>query len=201
MASRKKKAPAEKVVDFSDFETPDVEAGGNAGKNALRALGKLAQKQAKAEKKLGDLEAKVKLATEELRLIAEVEFVTALDDVGLSEVKLPSGISVEIEDDVKTSIKKDNKVAAYTWLRDNDLSAIIKNQVVVIFGRGKREDQKAQTLVRNASKKYGEGQVGQTTKVEPQTLKKVMKELLADGKVDVPLELFSIYRLRRTKLK
>ena len=84
---------------------------------------------------------------------------------------------------------------AFKWLRDNDLGDLIKNEVTVSFGRN--EDNKAAEYAVLAQ---GQGyQPIQKLKVEPMTLKALVRERVESGK-DMPSDLFNVFAGNRTKL-
>ena len=89
-----------------------------------------------------------------------------------------------------------NREAAYKWLRDNGLGDIIKNDVVVSFGR--HEDNKAVEYA-NLAKSSGY-QPTQKLKVEPMTLKALVRERIEAGK-DMPTEIFNIFVGNKTTIK
>ena len=71
-----------------------------------------------------------------------------------------------------------NREAAYSWLRSNGLGDIIKNEVSVSFGRN--EDNKAADYA-NLAKSRG-FEPTQKLKVEPMTLKALVRERIESGK-------------------
>ena len=66
---------------------------------------------------------------------------TMLSEMGLSFLKLQDGSSVEVKTNYSATITQANKEKAFNWLRQNGLGDIIKNEIVVSFGRS--EDDKA----------------------------------------------------------
>ena len=93
------------------------------------------------------------------------------------------------------SIPIAKKEEAFNWLRDNDLGDLIKNEVTVSFGRN--EDNKA---LQYANLAQGQGyQPIQKLKVEPMTLKALVRERVESGK-DMPSDLFNVFAGNRTKL-
>jgi hypothetical protein len=88
-----------------------------------------------------------------------------------------------------------NREAAYNWLRSNGLGDIIKNEITVSFGRN--EDNKAATYANLAK---GQGyQPTQKLKVEPMTLKALVRERIEAGK-EMPTDIFNVFVGNRTKL-
>ena len=121
---------------------------------------------------------------------------TMLSEMGLSFLKLQDGSSVEVKTNYSATITQANKEAAFNWLRENGLSDIIKNEISVSFGRN--EDNKAADYAELAKGQGLEPQ--QKLKVEPMTLKALVRERMEAGK-EMPTELFNIYVGNKTTIK
>ena len=121
---------------------------------------------------------------------------TMLSEMGLSYLKLADGSSVEVKTHYSATITQANKEKAFNWLRDNGLGDIIKNDVTVSFGRN--EDNKAADYAELAR---GQGlQPTQKLKVEPMTLKALVRERIEGGK-EMPTELFNVFIGNKTTIK
>jgi len=152
--------------------------------------------------RLRDLEAEVKAQEEkikqtqkEISRISEDVIPTMLSEMGLSQLKLADGSSVDVKPFYTASISVANREKAYKWLRDNGLGDIIKNDVTVSFGRN--EDNKAVDYA-NLAKSQG-FEPTQKLKVEPMTLKALVRERIEAGK-NLPMDIFNVYVGNRTKL-
>ena len=152
--------------------------------------------------KLMDLEAEVKSDEEriktkqkEIARISEDVIPTMLSEMGLSQLKLADGSSVDVKPFYSASISVANREKAYKWLRDNGLGDIIKNDVTVSFGRN--EDNKAVDYA-NLAKSHG-FEPTQKLKVEPMTLKALVRERIEAGQ-EMPMDIFNVYVGNRTKL-
>ena len=121
---------------------------------------------------------------------------TMLSEMGLSFLKLQDGSSVEVKTNYSATITQANKEAAFNWLRENGLGDIIKNEISVSFGRN--EDNKAADYAELA-KSQGLDPM-QKLKVEPMTLKALVRERMEAGK-EMPTELFNIYVGNKTTIK
>ena len=120
---------------------------------------------------------------------------TLLSEMGLSSLKLADGSAVEVKPYYAASISTKNREAAYSWLRENGLGDIIKNNVTVSFGRN--EDNKAADYANLAK---GQGyQPTQKLKVEPMTLKALVRERTEAGK-EIPADIFNVFVGNRTKI-
>jgi hypothetical protein len=153
-------------------------------------------------KRLRDLEDQVKTDEQALKnKQREVERIsgeiipTLLSEMGLSSIKLADGSAVDVKPYYAASISIKNREAAYNWLRENGLGDIIKNEVSVSFG--KNEDNKAAEYA-NLAQSRG-FQPTQKMKVEPMTLKALVRERIENGK-DMPMDIFNVFVGNRTKL-
>ena len=154
-------------------------------------------------KKLRTLEDNIKSDEEslkekkkELELISGEIIPTLLSEMGLVSLKLADGSAVDVKPYYAANISLKNREEAYNWLRSNGLGDIIKNEITVSFGRD--EDNKATTYVNLAK---GQGyQPTQKLKVEPMTLKALVRERIENGK-DMPSDIFNVFVGNRTTIK
>ena len=117
-----------------------------------------------------------------------------MQEMNISTLKLADGSAVEVKPIYGASIPKDKQEGAFKWLRDNGLGDLIKNQIIVAFGRN--EDNKAMAY---ATLAQGQGyEPIQKLKVEPMTLKALVRERLESGK-EMPTELFNVLAGNQTK--
>jgi hypothetical protein len=114
---------------------------------------------------------------------------TMMAEMGLSHLKLMDGSSVDVKPNYSASITIANKDAAFQWLRDNNLGDIIKNEISISFGRN--EDNKAADYAALASERGY--QPTQKLKVEPMTLKALVRERIEAGK-ELPYRTFQRIR-------
>ena len=135
------------------------------------------------------------LKKEHQRISGEV-IPTMLSEMGLSFLKLQDGSSVEVKTNYSATITQAKKEEAFNWLRENGLGDIIKNEISVSFGRN--EDNKAADYAELA-KSQGLDPM-QKLKVEPMTLKALVRERMEAGK-EMPTELFNIYVGNKTTIK
>ena len=141
-------------------------------------------------------ETNMKNTKKELEHLSGEVIPTMMSEMGLSHLKLIDGSSVDVKPNYSASITIANKDAAFGWLRENNLGDIIKNEISVSFGRN--EDNKAADYAALAE---GQGyQPQQKLKVEPMTLKALVRERIEAGK-EMPTELFNIYVGNKTTIK
>ena len=135
------------------------------------------------------------LKKEYQRISGEV-IPTMMSEMGLAELKLSDGSHLKVSTTYRATITEANKETAFNWLRDNGLGDIIKNEILVSFGRN--EDNKAATYAELAK---GQGfQPTQKMKVEPMTLKALVRERIEAGK-EMPTEIFGVFSENKTTIK
>lgn len=152
--------------------------------------------------KLKDLEDSIVVKEEELKQLKQQAdaisgevIPTMMQELNISTLKLADGSAVEVKPVYGASISPEKKEEAFEWLRSNGLGDLIKNEVTVSFGRN--EDNKA---IAYATLAQGQGfQPSQKLKVEPMTLKALVRERLESGK-EMPTELFNVFAGNRTKI-
>ena len=148
------------------------------------------------QKDIDQNEEYLKQRKKDLEQISGEAIPTMLSEMGLSYLKLADGSSVEVKTNYSATITQANKEKAFNWLRENDLGDIIKNEMTVSFGRN--EDNKAAEYAELAR---GQGyQPTQKMKVEPMTLKALVRERIEAGK-PVPTEIFNVFIGNKTTIK
>ena len=121
---------------------------------------------------------------------------TMMSEMGLAELKLHDGSHLKVSTSYRAHISEANKEMAYNWLRENGLGDIIKNEISVSFGRN--EDNKAADYAELA--KSNGFQPTQKMKVEPMTLKALVRERIEAGK-EMPTEIFGVFSENKTTIK
>ena len=148
------------------------------------------------EDQLKIMEEALKTRKKEIDRISGEVIPTMLSEMGLSQLKLTDGASVDVKPFYSATISAQNKDRAYNWLRTNGLGDIIKNDISVSFGRN--EDDKAAKYA-DLAKSNG-FQPTQKLKVEPMTLKALVRERIEAGK-EMPTEIFNIFVGNKTTIK
>ena len=139
-------------------------------------------------KELNELEEAVKAKKEELRLTSEQELPDAMQASGLTQITLSNGAKITINEFYNAHISKANQELAYKWLESNGHEGLIKNEVLLKFGR--EEDTVVQETVSALKSRGLSPEIRQS--IHPSTLKAFVKEQLTTGK-DIPTEPFGIY--------
>ena len=148
------------------------------------------------QKQLEIQEEAIKEKKKQIQHISGEVIPTMMSEMGLAELKLHDGSHLKVSTSYKAHISEANKEAAYNWLRENGLGDIIKNEISVSFGRN--EDNKAADYAELA--KSNGFQPTQKMKVEPMTLKALVRERIEAGK-EMPTEIFGVYSENKTTIK
>ena len=177
-----------------DFEK-DQEQVLDKTTNINKLADKIKELQAQQEQ-LQQQEDAIKQKKKDIEYLSGEVIPTMLSEMGLSFLKLQDGSSVEVKTNYSATITQANKEAAFNWLRENGLGDIIKNEISVSFGRN--EDNKAADYAELAKSRGLDPM--QKLKVEPMTLKALVRERMEAGK-EMPTELFNIYVGNKTTIK
>ena len=176
-----------------DFEKDQAEAITQT--NEVKALSDQVLNLRDLEDKLKQKEVELNKLKKDLNIISGEVIPTMMTEMNISTLKLADGSAIEVKPIYGASISPDKKDEAFNWLRNNGLGDLIKNEVTVSFGRN--EDIKASDYANLAQ---GQGyQPVQKLKVEPMTLKALVRERVESGK-DMPSDLFNVFAGNRTKL-
>ena len=148
------------------------------------------------QKRIDTSESNIKDLKKEFDRLSGEVIPTMMAEMGLSHLKLMDGSSVDVKPNYSASIYIANREKAFNWLRDNGLGDIIKNEILVSFGRN--EDNKAADYAALAEERGY--QPTQKLKVEPMTLKALVRERIEAGK-EMPTELFNVFVGNKTTIK
>ena len=174
----------EDLVGTSDAQQWD----NDVSDGELSIVSSLANKQLQLATEVAELEANLKAKKEELRLTSEQELPDAMQAAGLTQIKLNSGENISINEFYNAHISKANQEKAYEWLTQNGHEGLIKNEVLLKFGR--EESLVVDETVSALQARGLSPQVRQS--VHPSTLKAFVKEQITTGN-DIPTEPFGIY--------
>ena len=177
-------------INFEEDQREDLNSVNDA-----KSLSDQVVKLKNLEDELEEKEKELKELKRHIELVSGEVIPTMMQEMNISTLKLADGSSVEVKPVYGASITVANKEAAYTWLRENGLGDLIKNEITVSFGRN--EDNKAQQYAVLAK---GQGfEPVQKLKVEPMTLKALVRERLESGQ-EMPSDLFNVFAGNRTKV-
>ena len=177
-------------IDFEKDQTEVLDRTEN-----IKSLANQVKSLKELEDELKADEESLKNKKKEIERISGEVIPTMLSEMGLSSLKLADGSAVDVKPYYAANISIANREAAYGWLRSNGLGDIIKNDITVSFGRN--EDNKA---AQYANLARGQGfEPTQKLKVEPMTLKALVRERIEAGK-DMPMDTFNVFVGNRTKI-
>lgn len=178
-------------INFEEDKTDILDKSEN-----IKSLSNEVQKMESLSKEIEDIEENLKKKKKDLDVISGEVIPTMMSEMGLSQLKLMDGSQIDVKPFYNATITVANRESAFNWLRQNGLGDIIKNEVVVSFGRG--EDNKAAEYAELAK---GQGlQPAQKLKVEPMTLKALVRQRIEAGQ-EMPTEIFSIFVGNKTTIK
>ena len=163
---------------------------------SLQTLADQVEKLESLQTRLDMQEDNIKNTKKQLEYISGEVIPTMMSEMGLSHLKLIDGSTVDVKPNYSANISVANREKAFNWLRENGLGDIIKNEISVSFGRN--EDNKAADYAALAEERGF--QPTQKLKVEPMTLKALVRERLEAGKT-MPTEIFNVFVGNKTTIK
>jgi hypothetical protein len=178
-------------IDFEQDQEKLLNKTGN-----IQSLADQVERLNKFQIQMEDLEKTLKQKKKDFEHLSAEVIPTMMAEMGLSHLKLMDGSSVDVKPNYSASITVANREAAFNWLRTNGLGDIIKNEISVSFGRN--EDNKAADYAALAQERGF--QPTQKLKVEPMTLKALVRERIEAGK-ELPTELFNVFVGNKTTIK
>jgi len=179
------------MIDFEKDQQDAMKKTDN-----IQSLADQVEKLEQLQSRLELQEENIKNTKKELEHLSGEIIPTMMAEMGLAHLKLMDGSSVDVKPFYSATITKANQEKAFNWLRNNGLGDIIKNEISVSFGRN--EENKAADYAALAQERGF--QPTQKMKVEPMTLKALVRERTEAGK-DMPTELFNIFVGNKTTIK
>jgi len=150
-------------------------------------LSDLVRKLRNIEAQMEDAEQHLKALKADKHKLSTENIPALMDEMGVERLDV-DGVTVSRKMIVHASIPADRKEEAFTWLRENHLDDIIKNDVTCSFGKG--EDNVAGDVVGILQERGFDPKT--KTHVHPSTLKAFVKERVTDGK-PIDLDMFGAY--------
>ena len=118
-----------------------------------------------------------------------------MDEMGVQRLDVEN-LSVSLKPLINASIPPTRRDEAYQWLRDNGLDDIIKNDVIMSFGKG--EDNMAGDIMYELEKRGMHPE--KKTHIHSMTLKAFIRERVEKG-LPIDLDLFGGYVARTAIIK
>ena len=179
------------AINFEEDQQDAMKKTGN-----IQSLADQVERLEGVSSEIEDTEARIKLLKKKRDHISGEVIPTMMSEMGLAELKLHDGSHLKVSTSYRATITEANKESAFNWLRNNGLGDIIKNEILVSFGRN--EDNKAADYAALAQERGF--QPTQKLKVEPMTLKALVRERIEAGK-EMPTELFNVFVGNKTTIE
>ena len=179
------------MIDFEQDQQNAMKKTDN-----IQSLADQVERLQTLQREVDSAEEQLKQKKKNLEQISGEGIPTMMSEMGLSHLKLMDGSSVDVKPNYSANITVANREAAFNWLRNNGLGDIIKNEISVSFGRN--EDNKAADYAALATERGY--QPTQKLKVEPMTLKALVRERIEAGK-EMPTEIFNVFIGNKTTIK
>ena len=182
---------AEKIFDemFDDTTLDKVQKGDMKTLSSLvKDLDQLTIDINEKEEELKSLKLqKHKMSTEQIPAM--------MDEMGVQRLDVEN-LSVSLKPLINASIPPTRREEAYQWLRENDLDDIIKNDVILSFGKG--EDNIAGDIMYDLEQRGMHPE--KKTHIHSMTLKAFIKERVEKG-LPIDLDLFGAFVARTADIK
>ena len=160
-----------------------------------KQLSQLVRSLRNVEQQIEDAESHIKSLKQEKHRLSVENIPALMDEMGVERLDV-DGLTVERKMIVSASIPKDRKDEAFSWLRENGLDDIIKNDVTCSFGKG--QDNSAKNVI--AILQDAGFDPATKTHVHPSTLKAFVKERVTDGK-PIDLDMFGAFISNAAQLR
>ena len=178
-------------IDFEKDQQDLIKKTGN-----IQSLADQVERLELCDDRIADIEADLKMMKNKRDHISGEIIPTMMSEMGFSELTLKDNTKLKVTTSYKAHISEANKEMAFNWLRNNGLGDIIKNEISVSFGRN--EDNTAADYATLAKERGF--QPTKKMKVEPMTLKALVRERIEKGK-EMPTEIFGVFTENKTTIK
>lgn len=180
---------------YTDFREETVPG------NLDTVLVQLADELVEAQKLVEIRERALEEAKEAVSEIAEKRIPNATDGLE-GKFTLSDGRTLEVKEDIRSSIAGEKRIPAIQWLDEHDYGHIVKRVISVEFGKNSDEEVAAfkKALEDYRKKTKRPLVVKEQYSVHHATLNAWVKEQLGEG-VELPRDTFGIFRQRVAKVK
>jgi hypothetical protein len=162
----------------------------------MSQLSTLVDQMVEEQQRIDRLEQKLKEAKARKQKLAVENIPALMSQMGIDKVTTKSGATVTVAPMISASIPADNREQAFAWLRENGFDGIIKNDLILSFGKG--EDDVADKVRQRLEAE--DLPVEQKTHIHPSTLKAFVRECLEKG-TPIDLDLFGAYVVQMAQVK
>jgi len=184
---------SENIFDEDMFADAETLAGVDA--DSGKQLSNLVRRLNDYQQQIDDAEEHLKELKKEKQRIAFEQIPMLMDEMGIERVDV-DGATVQLKPFVSASIPADRKQEAFNWLREHGLDDIIKNDIIVSFGRG--QDNMAGDVMYDLEQKGFHPE--QKTHIHAMTLKAFVKERVENG-LPIDLDMFGAFVARTADVK
>jgi hypothetical protein len=175
------------VTDLFDDLFDEGGALSDVDTGTTRTLSDLVRTLRNVEQQIDDAENHLKALKQNKHKLSVENIPALMDEMGVDRIDV-DGVTVTRKMMVHASIPVDRKEEAFSWLREQGLDDIIKNDVSISFGKG--EDNVAGDVVGLLQERGFDPQT--KTHIHPSTLKAFVKERLENGK-PIDLDMFGAF--------
>ena len=175
---------------FADAATLD-----NVGADGGKQLSGLVRQLNNVNQQIEDAETHLKALKQEKQRMAFEQIPMLMDEMGIERLDV-DGVTVKLKAFVSASIPADRKQEAFNWLQEHGLDDIIKNDIIVSFGRG--QDNQAGDVMYDLEQKGFHPE--QKTHIHSMTLKAFVKERVEQGK-PIDLDMFGAFVARTAEVR
>ena len=175
------------MTDIFEDIIDEADALSSVDTGTGKQLSSLVRDLRRIEQEIEDADNHLKALKQEKHKLSVENIPALMDEMGVERLDV-DGVTVERKMIVSASIPAARKDEAFSWLRDNGLDDIIKNDVTCSFGKG--EDNVAGDVVGLLQERGFDPKT--KTHVHPSTLKAFVKERITDGK-PIDLDMFGAF--------
>jgi len=183
------------MTDIFDDIFDEADALGGIDTGQGKQLSDLVRALRSVEQQIEDTENHLKALKQQKHRLSVENIPAVMDEMGVERIDV-DGVTVSRKMMVHASIQVDRKDDAFSWLREHGLDDIIKNDIVVSFGKG--EDNMAGDVVGMLQDRGFDPQT--KTHIHPSTLKAFVKERIESGK-PIDLDMFGAFVANAAEIK
>ena len=180
---------------FEDNMFVDADTLSDVDAEETKNLSSLVQQLNRVTSKIEKCEENLKTLKKEKQRLSMETIPELMDEMGIERLDV-EGATVSLKPFVSASIPTNRRQEAYTWLRENGLDDIIKNDVVLSFNRG--EDNVAGSLMGELEERGFHPE--SKTHIHSMTLKAFVKERVEKG-LPIDLDMFGAFVARTADIK
>ena len=182
---------AEKIFDemFDDTTLDKVQKGD------MKTLSSLVKDLDQLTIDINEKEEELKSLKLQKHLMSTEQIPAMMDEMGVQRLDVEN-LSVSLKPLINASIPQTRRDEAYQWLRDNGLDDIIKNDVIMSFGKG--EDNMAGDIMYELEQRGMHPE--KKTHIHSMTLKAFIRERVEKG-LPIDLDLFGAFVARTADIK